>query len=160
MKQIKSLQRRKTNGSTFLEVVWFIPLFVVVMFLSVDCALVCFGAWFNDLLCRDAARAAAQKTTEKNAIAAARAVVISRKGALPGFMATPELVIEGDAFEYKDFLNARGIPDTDKGPFVKVTTSTTITMPIPILFNGSALADNITLRQSYTFPIVTLSLPD
>lgn len=149
-----------TNGRTrtgsvmfeFLCISWFL---VVVALLSTNLGLVVYCAWTNDAACRDATRAAAQQTTATSARQAAQGA-IARFASGSYWLSSPRLDLSGDSFAYEAFADSQGQPQRQKNPYVRVSTSTVVRLPAPIAIVGCSLADTVTLKQSYTFPIVTL----
>jgi hypothetical protein len=82
---VKQVNRRNQRGLISFEMLAMAPLMTLASFLSINLMLVSYGAWYNDMACRDAARAASQRggaTTEervRNAQVAAKAAVRSYK---------------------------------------------------------------------------------
>lgn len=145
---------RKTRGGALLElasIAWIIPIFAM---LSLNAALVGFAAWTNDAACRDVARAAAQqpdaKTAKIAALKALKAFIMRSQFAL-----SPVLLLKDPDFKYEVFPDDSGKPQLDQGPYVKVTTSMEVRLPVPILFANDGLSQKLLFNQSYTYPILS-----
>lgn len=157
----KKNSARKQSGSTLIELaaIGFIMPLVAVLCVTVGTTV--FAAYVNDSTCRDAARAASQRSNATDAYKVADLVVHSHSqnhgaivsslvllGAAPG---------AGDAsskyFEYKTFDDSSS-PSNDDANYVRVSTQLIATLPAPIAFDGKKLSNQLKLKQSYVFPIV------
>ena len=122
----------------------------VAMFgLDIGTAMVCYGQ--NDRACRDAARAAAQGSTQAEAQNLATSIV--KTFANPsGLITSPQVV----SVQYTDF---NGTPPDGVSPFVTVTTRSTARPIAPFsLFGRNVINGTFPLRKTYTFPIVKLNV--
>lgn len=147
------LKQRKPRGVSAIEIC--IACFLMIVFAAVclDITLVIFGYSVVDAVTRDAARAAAQQTTNTQALAAAQSAL--RVHATDGvFITQPVLVSQNTPnFVYQDYA---GSPPANTSPYVTVTCSLTVNLPAVVFFsknvgfNGNAF----TLMRRYTFPIV------
>lgn len=150
---VRSVQNRGLAGHVSIELAVTIVFFTVFAFLTADLGYVLYGAYFNDRACRDAARAAAQTSNLTDANRKINAVLRSHRGN-PALMSGPSL--EGPIV-YRDF---GGTPPPQTSPFVTVTTTTRINLPLaPITFMGGATfgqSGRVGFTQSYTFPIVRI----
>lgn len=148
---------RRQRGSTFIEfgcVAFFI---ILAALMALDCAVCLFGASSNSLACRDAVRVAAQQSTAERARNAAIASLKQYKNTSLN-MTAPELSSSGDDFQYELYLDSDGKSQVEKGPFVKVTTASTVRLPVPLQIFKAGINDTINLKQSFTFPII--NIPD
>ncbi len=141
---------RSQRGSTIIEFSCVGFIVVVAALMVLDCAVCLFGASSNSLACRDAVRVAAQQSTAERAKNAAIASLKQYKHTSLS-MTAPELSDSGDDFMYETYPDANGKPQVDKGPFVKVTTTSTVKLPVAVGVN-----ENINLKQSFIFPIIKL----
>lgn len=122
----------------------------IAMFgLDIGTAMVCYGQ--NDRACRDAARAAAQGSTQLEAQNLANSIV--KTFANPsGLITSPKVV----SVQYSDF---NGTPPDGVSPFVTVTTVSTAKPIAPFsLFGKNVINGTFPLRKTYTFPIVRLNV--
>ncbi len=145
--------RQSTSGSISFDIALGAFLFITLAAFGLDLTAAMAGAISNDSACRDACRAAAQNTNSVTALAAAQTqmrvhindgIVISQP-TLTG-TTTPNFV-------YNDF---GGNPPTNTSPYVIVTTSVTVNLPVPVLFFSKVLVNNRTLlfTRRYQFPII------
>lgn len=146
---------RKEKGSIILEFVCVAFLLVAVTLIAVDCAICLFAAWNNDAACRDAVRAAAQQPSPDLARQAAVAAAAEFSGGSLR-MTKPVVQFENNQFEYQVYPDAQGVPQRDRGPYVRVTTSAVAKIPAPLSIFGVKMLDEVTFKQSYQFPIVKL----
>lgn len=139
----------RISGAIALELAVSATVFGVLAFLFASSCIIANAARVNDTVCRDAARAAAQETTETDANEAAQLVVNTYKQTAAGvpLLGSPKL----EKVNYQNKGN-----DPTLGPYVQVSTSTLVTSPIG-LFQASKLGGGtITFHQTYAFPIVNL----
>lgn len=114
--------------------------------ISVDIGMLLFGASINDRACRDACRAAAQSRNATEATRQANAVLA--RHAVQGIVTAPTL----QSLTYNDF---GGNPPVNQSPFVTVVTQCNSVLPFaPPQLLGHLVNNQLTYRQSYTFPIV------
>lgn len=148
---------RLQRGSTIIEFTCVAFIVILAALMALNCAVCLFGASSNSLACRDAVRVAAQQSTAERAKNAAIAALKQYKHTSLN-MTAPELSSVGDDFQYELYNDADGHPQVDKGPFVKVTTSSTVKLPASLKMFKIGIEDTIKLKQSFTFPII--ELPD
>ena len=145
--------KRGLTGHVSIELAVSVVFFTVFAFLTADLGYVLYGAYFNDRACRNAARAAAQTSNLGDANRKVNAVLRSHRGN-PALMSGPSLQ---RPITYQDF---GGTPPPQTSPFVTVTTTTGINLPLaPITFMGGATfgqSGRVGFTQSYTFPIVRM----
>jgi hypothetical protein len=145
------LTLRNRNGSLIVDFAAGLFVFPIVTLLSINVGLVGLGAWVNDAACKDAARAAGQKSDPTIAKVAAQKVVDGY--AANGVLGKIRLDDEGTNFAYVVLRDINGEDGLNRA-FVRVTTKVTIRMPAPVIFAENKLSDSITLRQQYTFPVI------
>ena len=143
---------RAQRGDLVIELTvgcFFLMIFACI---AVHVGLLIFGAFMNDTACRDAARAAAQGSTQAQATSLAQAVLVSHKQSANTFVASPVLQTP---IVYQDY--GGNPPNAQTSPFIQLTTTTQVTLPIRFF---SFLSDmfvsdkNLTFTATYTFPIV------
>jgi hypothetical protein len=144
---------RKSGGSLVIELTACSFLFTFFAIMAVHVGVMIFGAFLNDRACRDAARAAAQGKTVAQATQLAQAVLVSHKQ-LNSFLTSPTLKTP---IVYQDFGGSPPNPQTT--PYVRVTTTTTSTLPFKAInFQSGIFTEDqqLTFSQTYTFPIVRI----
>lgn len=146
---------RLQRGSTLIEFACVAFFIILAALMSLNCAVCLFGASSNSLACRDAVRVAAQQSTAERARNAAIAALKQYRNTSLN-MTAPELSVSGDDFMYELYEDADGKPQVEKGPFVKVTTTSTVRLPVPLQMFKVGINDTINLKQSFTFPIIKL----
>ena len=148
---------RSERGSTMIELACVAFFIILAALMALDCAVCLFGASSNSLACRDAVRIAAQQSTAERAKSAAIASL--KQYSHTSLNITPPTLSSADNdFIYELYLDGDGKPQVDQGPYVKVTTSSTVTLPVPLKIFNIGMDDKINLKQSFTFPII--KLPD
>lgn len=148
-----SNMNRNDRGSALIElaaVAWVMPVAAII---AVNVGLLVFGAYINDAACRDAVRAAAQQNNELDAKAAALRA-IKQFATCSNVVSSPQVLLTGDNFVFEPFLDQDGKPQTEKGPFVKVSCRLAAKLPCPIIFTASGPSDTVEFKQSYTFPLL------
>lgn len=144
---------RNKKGSALLElaaIAWVMPVAAVI---AVNVGLLVFGAYINDAACRDAVRAASQQTNASDARAAALRA-IKPFATASNVVSSPEILLTGDNFVFEPFLDDEGKPQTEKGPYVKVTSRLSAKLPCPVIFTVEGPTDKIEFKQSYIFPLL------
>jgi hypothetical protein len=142
----KLLRRRGAKGSLAVEFVCGCLLASVFVALGLHLGIAIFGAYANDRACRDACRNAAQGQDLAEATKLANVILKSYQAS--GFLSAPIV--------YQDFAG-NALPHTS--PFVQVSTSTDVLMPLGTLsfFNAGTLQDSkLSFVKTYTFPIVRI----
>ena len=149
---------RLPHGSAFIELSLFAPLLVVVSLLCLNMGMVLWGISRNDQACHDAARAAADGKDPVDAFNRAKAELLGVHA--DGYWFTPPHLISAKC-QYEDFS---GTPPADQSPYVTVTTSADVRIPVPILYfgasfnsvstNTSGQSGVFTATKSYTYPLV------
>ncbi|MBL0185755.1 MAG: hypothetical protein IPP97_08495 [Candidatus Obscuribacter sp.] len=141
--------RGNSSGSLLVELSCGSLLVMLFVLVSIHLGPAIFAAYANDHACRDACRNASQA---RDAAEAQKLVqVILKDYQSQGFLSSPTV---SSPIVYQDF---GGTPPAQTSPYVKVTTSTTMTMPFGVLsfFNSGPLQDGkVSFTKSYTFPIV------
>lgn len=158
MNTYRKTTRRNRNGSVLLEFTCGACLLAIAALIGVNIGLVAFAASWNSTACRDAARAAAQQSTPDAARRAAQAA-ITRFSVNSPILTSPELNTTTGAFEYQQFLDPQGRPNRTQGPFVRITTAVSATMPAPIMWSGTGLSSRLRLQQSYVMPLMSINTP-
>jgi len=147
-------RHRSAKGDLFVELscaAFFLTIFAIV---AVHVGLIIFGAFLNDRACRDAARSAAQGSSQTQATSLAQTVLVSHKQTLGNYIASPVLTTP---IVYNDY---GGSPPTALSPYVQITTTTAVHLPIPFLNFFSAVFTEdkgLTFTATYTFPIVRIN---
>jgi hypothetical protein len=145
---------RPISGALLVELACSALLFAFFAILAIHMGLVIYGAFHNDTACRDAARAAAEGSSQAQATQLAQTVLISYRQ-VNSYLTSPTLITP---IVYQDFGGTPPNPQTS--PYVQVTTSTTVNLPIPAIsfFAAAFNADqHMTFKQTYTFPIVRVN---
>jgi Flp pilus assembly protein TadG len=119
----------------------------VVVALAVDAGYLLLGSWASDMACRDAARAAAQRATLSEARKAARAAIRSYQTAV-----VSPTITDNDVEQVMPTIG--GQPDTSKCPYVKVTATANVHLPIPLSVGKVGFPATIAVARSYVFPIM------
>lgn len=143
--------KRNRTGSLLVELSCCSFMMLVFVILAVHLSAIIFGAYMNDVACRDAARAAAQGEDLGQATKLAQTVLKGHETV--SFVGKPILQ---SPIVYQTF---NGAPDPQSSPYVQLTTSTEVTLPFqPLTFFGTAQFQDGKLKFSntYTFPIVRL----
>lgn len=143
--------RRAQRGSLLVELSCCSFMMLVFVILAVHLTAIIFGAYKNDIACRDAARAAAQGEDLTQATKLAQ--VVLRGHETVSFVGKPVLK---SPIIYQTY---NGSPGPQSSPYVELTTSTEVTLPFqPLTFFGNAQFKDGKLKFSntYTFPIVRL----
>lgn len=143
---------RSTKGSGLAEIAVAALILVTIAIFAMDIggAMVCYGV--NDRACRDAARAAAQASTEGDAQQMAKQILQSYAMNTP-LISPPTL----KSLVYQDF---GGNPPAGKSPTVTVTTSANAHPVAPISLVGKEIVGkDFIVQKTYTFPIVKLNVP-
>ncbi|MGH9551476.1 MAG: hypothetical protein ACRD3W_18970 [Terriglobales bacterium] len=151
--QIKRSARQRKRGVGCLEVAVASFLMVVLSALGVDVTLMVMACSINDVACRDAARAAAQRNTSAQALKAAQAE-LSVHSTDGKFISQPTLSSTSSPdFVYNDYS---GNPPANRSSYVTVTTAITVKVPAPIFFFGIPFlkSGSLQFRRRYTFPII------
>jgi Flp pilus assembly protein TadG len=140
---------RRRRGVAIVEFCSGLSFFLVLVLLSVDVGLMLYGAFINDRICRDAARAAAGGKTKAEAEKLAFRVIEKTSSNVTWLDPTK---LSG-AIEYQDY---GGTFTPSQSPYVTVTTETKVRPPAPIVFAmaGFTNSDELSFFQTYTFPIV------
>lgn len=151
MKMSKGKTLRSRRANAILELAIISPLFVVMSLFCVDIFILTTGSGINERACRDAARMAGQSTNYAGALLLAQAGVKPYQG--DGYYVTSPTVNTA-SFVYNDF---GGSPPANTSPYVSVTTSCQVHIPVPIFLYGlkSMNQGNMTFTKTYTYPIVT-----
>lgn len=144
---------RRRTGTILPEFVGALVVLALVTLMAVNMGLTLFAAWTNDAACRDAVRAAAQQTNATSAQTAA-SVALSQFKSGSSWFSGPTLLTSGTSFDWETFKDpTTGIINWAQVPFCRVTTRMIVTMPAPIIFVNARMTDQITLTQSYAFPL-------
>lgn len=145
---------RKDRAHTAIELGASAFVLAVLAIFCADIGVLLYGANVNDRACRDAARAAAQTSSQQAALAAAEASLSAY--AVDGYY-LKDLILDYDSFVYEDF---GGSAPPDQSPFVVVSTSLTAKIPAPVLFFGASFGKDgeHNFSRTYTFPIVKTQL--
>ncbi|MBX9687789.1 MAG: hypothetical protein K2X27_13870 [Candidatus Obscuribacterales bacterium] len=148
------MQKRSALGASLIELAAVAALMPLVTLVGVNIGVLVFAAGVNDAACKDAARAAGQRSTPEDAIAAAKAVVARYSS---GFFAKPE-VVSSDYQVYPDEDGEAQIDATHQ-PNVNIRVRSTVDVPAPIIFNGSQFTSRMVFDRTYSFPILNPSRP-
>lgn len=140
---------RNSCGVAIAEMAAGLTFLLVLVLVCVDAGLMLYGAFINDRVCRNAARAAAQGKSVDEAYDLAYASLKLTAPAV-AWVKSPEIL--GD-IEYQDY---GGNFTPIQSPFVSVTTRTEVNPPAPIFFFGAQFIEGgkLVFLQTYTFPIV------
>jgi Flp pilus assembly protein TadG len=149
-------RRRRYAGTSFIEVAFSAIVISIMVLFTLDIGILLMAYSITDRACRDACRAAAQGagTNESaqliNATARADAALAQYKSPGGG------LVISGP--ERDTSVDTDGVfwqnPQGGTNNFVRVTTKSTIKVPVPVLLGGIDMGkDGVVVRKQYTFPI-------
>ena len=144
-------KRRRATGSLAVEFVCGCLLASVFVALGLHMSIAIFGAYANDRACRDACRNAAQGQDLAEATKLANVILKSYQSS--SFLSAPKI---SAPIVYQDFA---GKVPPQTSPFVQVSTSTDVLMPLGTLsfFNAGTLQDSkLSFVKTYTFPIVRL----
>ncbi|MBX9567486.1 MAG: hypothetical protein K2X77_01265 [Candidatus Obscuribacterales bacterium] len=155
---------RNERGSSIVELGAIAFIMPVIMLICVNVGVMVFAAYINDSACRDAARAAAQRSNPSDAYQVANIVVKNHSATCGGLISSlvllgqdpgPVGTATGSSFEYNSFADpTTGESNIDEGPYVKVTTQLLASLPAPIVFDGASFTNQVKFKQSYIFPIV------
>jgi hypothetical protein len=140
---------RSSRGSISVELACGSLLVSVFVIVALHLGVAIFGAFINDRACRDACRNAAQGETPTEASQLVNVMLNAYQAT--GFVSNPTL---SAPIVYQDF---GGTPPAQTSPYVQVTTSTLVTMPLQAFafFGSGFLQDGkLTFTKTYTFPIV------
>lgn len=142
---------RSARGVAALELAIgsLITIAVMAFVLNICFAMITFGV--NDRACRDACRAAAQGANPNEALNMA-------KSAVAPYNTSPLVIsnLQVTQVQYQDF--GGNIP-AGQSPFVTVSTQATTKLPAVLsVFGQDLFPASIPVRQSYTFPIVRLTV--
>ena len=161
---------RSQRGSSIIELGAIAFIMPLVMLICVNVGVMVFAAYLNDSACRDAARAAASRSNASDAYQVANIVVKNHSATCGGLISSLVLLGSEPApvgsatssfFEFNNFENpVTGESQIDEAPYVKVTTQLLASLPAPIVFNGSSFTNQVSFRQSYTFPILNRGSSD
>src|SRR5688572_14803793 len=121
----KVARRGRESGLVLIEMAVMLPIFVTITLLCLDAQLVLLAARFNDMACRNAARAAAEASSQSDATSRAKTALRAYKTDNP-FLTSPQL----DGVVIFETRNG----DPLAGPFVGVTTRVSAKLPAPIVF--------------------------
>ncbi|MBS1956492.1 MAG: hypothetical protein JST89_20055 [Cyanobacteria bacterium SZAS-4] len=151
--KFKNRFTRECQGVACIEIGIATFLMIVLAAFGLDLSLIIFGMDLNDSACRDAARSAAQQSTQAKALQAAQSQLSTH--ATDGFWVSQPILKSAAApdFVYNDF---QGNPPANISPYVTVTSLVSIRCPAPILFFGASFikSGKIQFARKYTFPIV------
>ncbi len=158
---------RRQRGSSIVELGAIAFIMPVVMLICVNVGVMVFAAYLNDSACRDAARAAAERSSASDAYQVANIVVKNHSATCGGLISSlillgaapgPLTSSTGGDFEFNNFSDpVTGQSLIDEAPYVKVTTQLLASLPAPIVFDGTSFTNQVKFRQSYTFPIISRS---
>lgn len=143
---------RRTIGSGLAEIAFATVILITLAIFTVDIggAMVCYGV--NDRACRDAARAAAQGSSEVEARRMAGQILQS--------YAINSPLINSPALQQLVYRDFNGDPPPGTSATVTVTTSAAAHPVAAIgLLGADIIGKDFSVRKSYTFPIVKLSVP-
>ncbi|MBX9722197.1 MAG: hypothetical protein K2X81_12430 [Candidatus Obscuribacterales bacterium] len=149
-KSVRVQQKRNARGASLIELAVVAAYIPLVALISVNLGVGVFAAGVNDNACKDAARAAGQRSTKEDAIDAAKAIV--GRYADTSLLGKPQVLVEACDFEV--FPDADDNPQPSKGPFVTISTQSVVNLPAPLIFDGTTFTSSIKLGSSYTFPIL------
>lgn len=142
-------EKRSNRGSLSVELSCGSLLVSVFVVVALHLGVAIFGAFINDRACRDACRNAAQGETPAEAGQLVNVMLSAYQAT--GFVSNPTL---SAPIVYQDF---GGSPPAQTSPYVQVTTSTLVTMPLQAFafFSSGILQDGkLAFTKTYTFPIV------
>lgn len=146
------LKKRSSRGSVAIELGIAALIFVAMLAFGLNICISMIGYSLTDRACRDAARSAAQGTSQSEATQRAQRILRTYERSSPYFR---NLTV--DSITYTDF---DGAPQAGETPFVTVVASAQSDLPCPVDFFGSqAFPRVLQFRKSYTFPIVKLNVP-
>jgi hypothetical protein len=146
------MKTRNKKGSTAIEIASGALVTIIIVAFSLNICLVLVHYDVNDQTCRDAARAAAQGSSQPEALTLAETVIRAHNSS-NNFLSP----ISQSGFVYNDF---GGQPPAGTSPFVTVNTVSFVKTPVPMeLFGSTLFGKFLTVRKSYTFPIVRLTAP-
>jgi Flp pilus assembly protein TadG len=144
--------KRNNKGSAAIEIAAGALVTIIIVAFALNICLILIHYDVNDQTCRDAARAAAQGSSQSEAQALAQTVIRAHNTA-NNFLSP--IAVSG--FVYTDF---GGQPPAGTSPFVTVATTSLVNTPVPMdLFGATLFSRVLTVRKSYTFPIVRLNAP-
>lgn len=144
---------RTQSGSAFIELGMLSVVLVAIAILCLDIGIVAWGTSRNDEACHDACRAAADGTDHDDALNRAQAALVAHTA--DGFwMTTPK--VDTNSFVFQDYA---GKPPAGEGPYVTVTTTSQIKVPVPLSFLGAKFGDTkINASKSFSFPLVKVQV--
>jgi Flp pilus assembly protein TadG len=142
-------RNRKERGVVVMELAASAFMLLIFSILAAHLSLMVYGAYINDRACRDAARAAAQGSSQPEAEKMAN-VILTTHHALGSYVEAPS--VKGHV-QYQDY---NGSPPAGHSPFVHVVTETKVHSPFKLLtVCGETFQDGaVVFTQSYTFPVV------
>lgn len=142
------------RGSTILELGFIGGLLTMLVMFALNLGFVILGCRMNDRACRDAARAAAQASNAAQALQLAQSAILAHQ--TDGYFISASTV-STPSFVYQDFA---GNAPANTSPYVTVTTTNQVRIPAPVLLMGANLGPNgtLTFSNTYTFPIVKMTL--
>lgn len=143
---------RNARGSLMAELMCTIPLMSAVGLFMLNTGAFFYGACINDTACRAAARAAANCSSQEEAVQAAQEAIRTYQSSSSLYTVS----IPPNSVTYQTFSIPGKGPDLDKGPFVKVTIRTQVKAVVPIDFHGATSPEEVKFEQSYTYPILNL----
>lgn len=149
---IRARKTRNAKGSGLGELAAAALVLIVVALFALDIgtAMMCFNV--NDRACRDAARAAAQGSSQTEATNLAQQIIKSYPQFGP---LARNITVLG--VNYVDF---GGTPPAGESPYVSVTTRMDCRSVVPIsLFGIETIKAQFPVTKTYTFPIVKLKVP-
>ena len=137
---------RGQSAMSFAEVAASSFLVIIMAALALDISLLIFAFSVNDKACIDVVRVAAQQTTASQAMIFASASIKNHK--------TDGVFISPIALTLLNYHDYGGTPPVGETPYVQVTTSVTVKMPVPLYFFGASWTNDMHYSQTYTSPII------
>ena len=134
----RSSKRVSRTGSGLIETVAGCMIIIPILLFLVDCAAVVVAQTSNDALAKHACRAAAECTDAVSGAAAATAVITQYNSGHPTLTTNAQCTTVGSG--------------TGGWQDVKVNTTLTVVMPVPIPFSG---INNLTFQAQAAEPVVS-----
>jgi hypothetical protein len=155
---MKYNNHRNYRGTGLVEVATMSFVVVAVILMCLDMSMIWYGLFISDAASRDAARAAGQTATYTDGNAAANAAMTGYQS--DGYFVTKPKITY---FHYVQQNGPSTTPGDDpnfdptkQSPYVTVTTTSYVRMPVPVSFFGFQVNDKnqLTIEKSYTYPIL------
>lgn len=157
---------RPPRGATTVELVCGLILLVPIALLMVDIGFMITVMFLTDAACREAVRAAAQQQCLSDAALVAQSTINFFGMAIPlmnenSFLGGGHIDISKDsadsAVDVPNLLNKDSngtVVDKSSAPFARINCTVQLKLPAPLLFSAEGFTNKVTLKSSYTFPLL------